>query len=109
MSSAQYTALIRELARDEMLGQRRPLAYHEMAIVIREFRADLGDMLGDYPEDIARSLEHPTPLAMLGDTVALILHHACRRYIETDVREARLQLEDEDEDEDEYTRGGMLA
>lgn len=29
--------------------------------------------------------------------------------VETDVREARLQLEEEDENEDAYTRGGMLA
>jgi len=40
-------------------------------------------------DDDGRVWEATGPeLAMLGDTVALILHHACRRYIETDVREA---------------------
>jgi len=109
MSSAAYTALIRELARDEMLGQRRVLTCPEMATVIREFRADLGDMLGEHADDIATSLEHPAPYAALAGTVALILQSACRRYIETDVREMRLQIEEEDANEDAYTRGVMLA
>lgn len=90
----EYTALIREIARDARQWDRDPLKRAELAVIIEKFPDVVGEALGDCPESFAQCLRDEAPISLAGLVTGLI-RRKCEAYIETDVSLMRDQLEEE--------------
>lgn len=98
-----YTALIREIAREARRWDHDPLKRTELAVIIEKFPDVVGEALGDCPESFAQCLRDEAPISLAG-LVTGLLRRRCEAYIENDVSLMRDQLEEEFRVDNEFAR-----